>query len=368
MRENKRLICVCVAFVLLCAFAGVASARTIYVPDDYEKIRWAVDNASVGDTIIVRDGIYYESITVSKQLTIKSENGPDNCIVNGGGLWGVKVFMLEADRIRIEGFTITGGIYGIFINSNNNSISNNIISSNTEYGIYLYESNNNSISNSIIRSNIWGIYLNYSNKNSISNNNILNNEYGIDLEYSNKNRISNNNISNNGCAGIELSDSNNNSISNNIIRSNNDGIRLLYSNENSISNNIISSNNLYGIYLEGSNNNSISNNVISSNNYGIYLCISDGNSISYNSISSNTEYGIYLYYYSNNIYLNNFINNTYNAFSYGNNIWNSTEPITYTYKGSTFTNYMGNYWSDYKGSDADEDGIGRYSPRNRWGC
>jgi len=46
------------AFLVLTAFASVSSARTIYVPDDYEEIQWAVDNASAGDTIIVRDGIY----------------------------------------------------------------------------------------------------------------------------------------------------------------------------------------------------------------------------------------------------------------------------------------------------------------------
>ena len=50
----------CVAFVLLCAFVGVAlaSATTIYVPDNYAKIQWAVDNASAGGTIIVSDGTY----------------------------------------------------------------------------------------------------------------------------------------------------------------------------------------------------------------------------------------------------------------------------------------------------------------------
>ena len=58
MRGNKHLVFgVCVAFVLFSAFASVASARTIYVPDDYEKIQWAVDNASAGDTIIVRDNL-----------------------------------------------------------------------------------------------------------------------------------------------------------------------------------------------------------------------------------------------------------------------------------------------------------------------
>lgn len=40
-----------VAFVSI----GIASATTIYVPDNHTKIQCAVDNASVGDTIIVRD-------------------------------------------------------------------------------------------------------------------------------------------------------------------------------------------------------------------------------------------------------------------------------------------------------------------------
>ena len=399
--NTKHLIfSVCVAFVL-CAFASVASARTIYVPDDYAKIQWAVNNASAGDTIIVRDGIYYENIFVSKQLTIKSEKGPENCIVIGTGSGGV--FAIGADGTRIEGFTITGSWYGISIYSNNNSIlnnnisnndagiflkcsnnnsisnniislnydgiylydsndnsiSNNEISLNDDDGIYLWHSNNNSISNNEISLNYWGISIDRSDNNSISNNNISLNDYdGIYIWYSNNNSISNNTISLN-YGGMFLGGSNSSSISNNTISLNYWSINLHYSNNISISNNNISLNN-HGISLYYSNNSSISNNGISLNDYyGISLCYSNDNSISNNNINSNNQ-GISLYYSNGNIIcLNNFINNTYNAFSLNStNIWNSTEPITYTYRGSKFKNYMGNYWDDYNGSDENGDGIG----------
>jgi hypothetical protein len=38
------------------------------------------------------------------------------------------------------------------------------------------------------------------------------------------------------------------------------------------------------------------------------------------------------------------------------NTWNSTKEITYRYNGTTYTNYLGNYWHDYeeKYPDAEE--------------
>jgi len=304
MCKGKFVFTVFASFLILTAFASASAAKMIYVPDDYEKIQWAVDNSSDGDTIIVRDGIYYENVFVNKQLTIKSERGYANCVVNGGGS---DVFTLEADGIRIEGFTITGGRHGIFINSNNNTIIINNISSNKQYGIYLAGSNNNIISNNNISSNKWhGILLLYSDNNSISENNISSNKWGdgIYLDYSNNNIVLNNNISLNRY-GIYLDYSNNNSISENDISSNNDDGIYLVGNNNIVSNNNISSNNNDGIYLDYSNNNIVLNNNISSNDNSIYLWHSDNNIISNNNISSNKCHGIVLWYSDNNIVLNN---------------------------------------------------------------
>ena len=93
---------------------------------------------------------------------------------------------------------------------------------------------------------------------------------------------------------------------------------------------------------------------------GIYLGSNiDHCDISYNN-ASNNNYGIYLSFSKNNtLYLNNFINNTKNVNSNNStNIWNSTLKINYTYNGSTYLNYMGNYWDDYNGPDTNNDGIG----------
>ena len=46
-------------------------------------IQHAIDNATAGNTICVKDGTYNENVDVTvSHLTIKSENGSANCIVN----------------------------------------------------------------------------------------------------------------------------------------------------------------------------------------------------------------------------------------------------------------------------------------------
>lgn len=378
------------------AETSFTTGSAVYVGpgETYTTIQAAVNAANPGDSIIVRDGIYTENVDVNKPLTIRPKNGFGVTTVQAANS-DDHVFEISAGNVTITDFTIIGATgsnkAGIYLGngvdhcnlSNNrcgydsehknfygirshqaseNTMSNNIASSNS-FGIYLsYSANNNAISNNTLLNNGRGIHSNSSSYNTISGNNASNNEYGISLQSSsNYNIVSGNTANSNSNTGIYVGGSTNNIIFNNTANSNSsfNGIHLSGSTQNTISDNTANSNGYDGILLSGSsNNNTISNNTASNNSiYGIRVWDSSNNTITNNTVEGNNNCGIYMTNSSNNtIYLNNVTNNT-NVWSNSTNTWHSP-TISYTYNGETYTNYLGNYWSDYGGADADGDGIG----------
>ncbi len=222
-----------------------ADPAIIRVPDDYEKIQWAVSNASAGDIIQVAAGTYYEQVIIGKSLTLIGEN-PSTTIIQASLGADYVIKCLNTSRVNISGFTMRNGIHGIKIeHSSNNTIRGNTITNNSKCGIHLSASNNNTISGNMVSSNgKRGIYMReYCYNNVVSNNTVLNHaEWGLYLKDSFNNVFSNNTISNSEERGIFLNEAGNNIFIGNTVSNNDIGITIRWSPYNKLRNNKINGN------------------------------------------------------------------------------------------------------------------------------
>jgi len=204
---------------------------------DYSRIQWAIDNASDGDIVFIKAGIYLENIIVDNSISLIG-SGKDNTIICGES--GASVVKITTDRVNVTGFQITssspGHDPGIYLCSSNNCIINANNCSNNEIGIQMIQSSNNIIANNTCNSNNDGIYLFESDNNHLDKN------------------ICNSNWVN----GISLYSSSSNTIMRNTCFSNSNGIELNreFSEKdscfNKVINNTCNSNHYSGIHVDGS--------------------------------------------------------------------------------------------------------------------
>jgi len=167
---------VMVVFLSVLLIAGSAQAAIILVPANYPTIQAGIDASSNGDTVLVSDGIYTGPGNVNldfggKAITVRSENGAANCIIdcegNGRGLF---FHSGEGKTSVLSGFTITNG-----------SVSGDELSDSSGGGIYCGDSSptitSNIITNNLAGDSGGGIFC-IGSSATIINNTIINNRAG----------------------------------------------------------------------------------------------------------------------------------------------------------------------------------------------
>jgi parallel beta-helix repeat protein len=335
------LLSIIITCLLVSTLAVSVSGAALNVGsgDQYKSITEAVNAAQPGDTITISAGTYTENIIVTKSVTIKAAS-PGSTVVTAADP-SKDVFLVQAKNVRVEGLTITGGASGVHIQNTSKCV----------------------VTNTVTRDNVRGVYLSHSTENEISNSNLAGNGYGVYGDNSSSNTISSNVATGERGSSAALGD----------------GIFLDYGDSNTITRNNLSANHAFGISIHSSPRNVISNNTISDNDLvGIRLGPeSNDNTLTFNTIARNGQTaqtgaqdfppsGILIVSATGNqIYLNSFISQSSAVIGASAAILNSPEKMVYTYGGVERMGYLSNYYSDYKGNDANGTGIG--SPDSVYG-
>lgn len=324
--------------------SNVYAFETVWTVDDdgpahFHTIQEAIDNVGNGDTIFVRDGLYYENLVIDKSLSLIGEDRETTKI--SGNFSGTVIHIL-GDEVNIENFTIQD--------------------SGSEWlgsGIRL-ESDYCTITGNLVVNNNRGILVRFSDSNNILSNNIMNNEHGISMWYSSHNKLRNNVISNNrynfGIEGFDKSDFFNDIDPSNIINekriyclanrsdmtfTQEAGYIALVNCLNIKVENVTLKNNFDGMLLAYTQNLTITKNDLRDNFRGLHFVESSNIIVNRNNLENN-DCGIKLEHSKNNTFFhNNFKGNSrqVEAAADCTNVWDNSYASG------------GNYWDDHAKTD-----------------
>jgi parallel beta-helix repeat protein len=342
---------------------NLGEASTIFVPDNYTTIQAAVDAAIAGDTIMVRNGSYFENVKINTTVNLV---GIDFPTIDGSfnpSMWGLPSIRVDASWVNISGFIIQHtppspreNDAGVWIIGNYCSLDRNVIHWNF-YGIHIfYQSSNNTMSDNLIENNYDGIICEGS-KHTIIGNTVSKNIGGI-LVSNCRTTLMNNTVAENGDRGIILQ-ANETIMRNNTLKSNTYNFYFHENLPEQLINDIDTSNIVDGkpmyywlnqcdkeipsnagyIAIINSSNITATNLDLRNNGQGVLIACSSNVTV-YNCNFSKNWWGIYSWS-SNNISIhdNNFISNYIQVETNSSNSWDDGYPSG------------GNYWSNYNGTD-----------------
>jgi YVTN family beta-propeller protein/parallel beta-helix repeat protein len=323
----RTLIITTLITINLLPVAVSADPNTIYVDasggGDFTTIQAAINAASAGSTIIVRDGTYTENVAVSKSVTISSENGNAAAIVKAKSAT-IDAISITTANVTIRGLTVTGANgsanNGILVkNVAGCNLSGNVVSGNNR-GISLSNSTGATLTGNMMYNNTYDFLVTTQYAHNVDTTNLVG-EKPIYYWFGEHDRVVPEDA---GCvvvanctnitvkdlaiagqyAGVLLANTQNSQVENVTADKCYIGTYILGLGNNIIEN-CVMTHNEYGLYIN-TNNNTIASNNASYNKYGIAVKFTD-NTISENIVNSNTAYGIYLSGASSNTIRDNIV-------------------------------------------------------------
>ncbi|MFD2130905.1 nitrous oxide reductase family maturation protein NosD [Pseudogracilibacillus auburnensis] len=288
-----------------------------------KSIQQQIDEATIGDTIILTDGQYEENIVIDKAIKLIGNDGVTFIQQTSEPMISVQANDVVIERIKIHNKTDYEDSAAILLNGNNNVLKNLEITTNG-YGIKLDQADNNELSHITITGNedtplskrqhgidLWkshhneihhtyikhvkdAIYIEHSNETSVHHNDASHSRYGYHLMFTKNTTIEHNesyeNVSGMMIMGTNGTNANHNSLKHNQKNVQSLGLLLFDVEDATITNNDIS-NNRVGIFVESASHNDISMNNVQSNYIGLQFKGAKSNVIHHNSFTANVVQG-----------------------------------------------------------------------------
>lgn len=347
------------ALAVFAASTVAAATWTVGAGGEFTDLQEAINRAAAGDTIEVRTGTYSGNLVLDKSLTLAGTGKP---VLRGSGSGSVITVLAPDCTIRDFRVEHSGGMLvyedsGILLKSDGNRVVQNELSD-VLFGIYLYHSNGNTLARNQIhgRKELGsgergaGIHIWYSSHNTIDGNIITDMRDGMYFQNADQTVVRGNHVSDLRY-GLHYMYSNDNTFEDNTFENNVAGAAIMYSHHIQFRRNAFVHNrgfSSFGILFQDSQDCLAEQNVITDNAVGVFMEALRNSRFERNLISANdTSIEAFASAEQNRFTRNNFISNLSPIRVIGrtsNAVWDEAG--------------VGNYWSEYRGYDLDENGIG----------
>lgn len=362
MRPAYRFLLILIGLTALLTAPPAAIAQDIEPPSF--DLHQAIAEAAEGATIVVPPGVYSGPFLLDRAVTLVGEGMP---VLQGSGEGDVVT--IEAPGVTVRGFNVRGSgksldkeDAGIRVKAADATVEDNVVED-ALFGIYLANAPRSIVrGNTILGKDLTesrrgdGLKVWYSPDSRIEGNTMRKTRDAV-IWFSPNTEVIGNDFSD-GRYGMHFMSTDNHLIENNVLRGNSVGIYLMYGSNYVLRNNLLADNrgpSGYGIGLKETNQATIEGNRMVNNRIGVY---SDASPLS---PSATVDFRSNLLAFNEtgilalpNVERNTFVDNIF---------LENGEQVAVSGAGNLLSNQWsvegrGNYWSDYRGFDADGDKVG----------